>query len=342
MQFLNESKRAITKRVTRVLNRRKDNFESDVPWVDDVYTRLEQFILRGKMIRGSLFLLTCAMFGSKPTSREYDIAAGLEFFHSALLIQDDILDNDSFRRGEKTLYAQYQELGEKEKISDSRFFGNGMAICCADISLFLAYSFIPSELLTYFTKEAQHVGFAQMQDFVLSKTGSEPSKAEIMTVYRLKTARYTFSLPFGLGALLTKQNKKVLKTLEELGEYIGYIFQIRDDELRYFSNEREIGKTVGSDVRENTKTLYRLMLFERACPDEKKKLEKIFGNPLINESDLNYVRTLMIKHEVVTAMQAALQTYKQTAEKLIKKLPVEEKYKTYLRELITYLYTRKK
>lgn len=326
-------------------------FPADLPWITDSYERLIEFAVKGKMIRGSLFLLTCELFGEELDSSHYNIAVGLELFHSALLIHDDIMDNDYIRRGSKTLFAQYEEVAKKHTQRDARHFGDSMAICLGDNSLFLAFSAIGAtkfsetikmELLQYFAKEAQIVGFGQMQDVFLTNILTEPDEKDIFSVYRYKTARYTFSLPMGLGAIVSGKQKKVRDELELLGENIGLIFQIRDDELRYFYIEEIIGKTVGSDIREDTKTIFRYYLFQRATNEELKKLNNIFGNPDAEKADFIYVYELMKQKNIFEDIKKKVDTYHANASKLINDLDSNSDYKKILHSLVQYVYQRTK
>ena len=76
---------------------------------------------------------------------------------------------------------------------------------------------------------------------------------------RYKTGRYSFSLPLLAGAMLADAPAELRGKLETFGESIGLLFQIRDDELGLFGDERELGKPVGSDVREGKKTHHLLI-----------------------------------------------------------------------------------
>ncbi|MEK7851717.1 MAG: polyprenyl synthetase family protein, partial [Deltaproteobacteria bacterium] len=64
--------------------------------------------------------------------------------------------------------------------------------------------------------------------------------------------------------MLAGKDEVVVKKMEELGKYLGVIFQIKDDEIGLFGEEKEIGKAVGGDIKERKKTLYYLYLFDRA------------------------------------------------------------------------------
>ena len=99
-----------------------------------------------------------------------------------------------------------------------------------------------------------------MQDVAASQTVKRLSEDDILSVYRYKTARYTFSLPLVAGAKLARASDTDLAVLDSLGEDIGIMFQIRDDELNLLGDPQITGKSKGSDVREHKQTLLSLYL----------------------------------------------------------------------------------
>jgi geranylgeranyl diphosphate synthase type I len=109
-------------------------------------------------------------------------------------------------------------------------------------------------------------------------------------MYTHKTGRYSFSLPLLAGAAIADAPGELRGKLETFGESIGLLFQIRDDELGLFGDERELGKPVGSDVREGKKTLLFSSLIAAMGPEERRRLDGIFGNPHATAADIEYVR----------------------------------------------------
>lgn len=349
--YIQEHKKKIHTQLTEYIREYFADDDKSIPWLEDSMHRILPFALSGKCIRGSLFILSCAMLGETITQSHYRVAGGLELFHSALLIHDDIIDNDFMRRDKKTLFAQYMDIAENEHMENPREFGNSMGICIGDMSLFLSFSMIgtavfpaevQSQLIRCFASEAYKVGCGQMQDIYLSRHSGSPLKETIYSVYIYKTARYTFSLPFLLGAVITKQDAKIQYLLIQLGQYIGLIFQIRDDALRYFKLQDHIGKDVGSDIRENTKTIYRHLLYERSTIAEKRKLNTIFGNPHAVMDDFFYVEKCMYKKHICEDIEQEIATYKKESLHIIDLLPIQKQDKQLLTSLVTFVYNRNK
>lgn len=314
-----------------------------------VFSQLYPFIMNGKMIRGGLVILSTEMFGGKPEYDTYNIAASIEVFQSFLLIHDDIMDNDYFRRGEKSIFAQYinQNILIKKKVE----YAKAMGICVGDIALFLGLNLVnlncyPSDirfkLINTLSIELTKVGLAQMNDVAGGFTSKELSKKEIIKIYLYKTARYTFSLPFITGAIIMKQNETVIKQLDKLGEYMGLIFQMRDDELNILSQKKETGKAIGSDIIQNKKTLLRYVLFEKASHEDKKILLSIFGKTSMTKTDLEIIKDRIHNYKILTILEEIKNDYQKKSSNIINKLSISDFYKKFLNQLLVFINTRSK
>jgi geranylgeranyl diphosphate synthase type I len=308
---------------------------------------VESFALRGKLIRGSLFLLGCEMLGGKIEKEHLDIACAIELMHSSLLMQDDVIDRDYMRRGAKTIFAKYKDEGEKIGAFDPYHYGISSAIVAADIAFFLAFDLLSNFsnsslgiLLKYYAHEAYLVTLAEGADSLFGLTKKEPNKEEIYAVYKYKTARYTFSLPFEMATIVSDAPPTVREALNALGELSGMIFQLKDDELGLFGDESTIGKPVGSDIRENKKTIIRLMLFEHANEEDRKILANCFGNPNAGEEQVNIVRELYNKYNVSDYVRVETQEIMDKVWEIYEELEVNDEYKNILKGLLEFNLSR--
>ena len=272
-------------------------------WGPDVVDRLLDYSAGGKMIRGALVYLGYELAGGTESSRAAPIAAAMELTQSFLLIHDDIMDHDHRRRGKPSIHRQYTEIAWKRGYrGNSEHFGEAMGICSGDIAFFLACRLIamaPVDARTYralmnsFVDEVALVGVAQMHDVTNGVRLDEVDEAEIFQLYRYKTGRYTFSLPLILGATAGGGDAQLNDQLGALGEEIGIIFQIRDDEIGIFGSDDQIGKPVGSDISEDKKTLLRARLFAAAPAAERATLERLFGADSVTRHDIDYICALI-------------------------------------------------
>lgn len=221
----------------------------------DSLTKIFDSTQDGKMIRSGLFLETFEILsGKKPGISEFKIALAIEIFQTSLLIHDDIMDNSMLRRGKPSIFAQFlKEMQDKERASS-------LSICNGDLGFFLGFEILSEipllniEILQKFSKEFGLVCIAQMSDIDPSKK----SEKEIINLYRYKTAHYSFSLPLSLAAIHSGKTSDS-KGLEEIGENIGILFQIRDDFLDNFGDPQKTGKPIGTDLKEKKQTLHSLL-----------------------------------------------------------------------------------
>jgi geranylgeranyl diphosphate synthase type I len=319
-------------------------------WAEDASDRILAFAAQGKMVRGGILILAYEMFadsGGKSASTRtprfvIKAATALEVLHSALLIHDDIMDNDRLRRGFRTIFAQYESIGSRGGAGDPERFGRSMGICVGDVGFFLASDIVSrlavecerrAALQSLLARELAYVGLAQMQDISFGAFSRTPPVSDVYTLYLYKTARYTFSVPLMAGAILAGKSGKTLARLAELGEYLGVVFQARDDEIGVFGSERETGKPVGSDIREGKKTLLYLELLRRSRGAERRKLEEILGKSTLGPSDVALVRSAIDRSGARRRLQEMMEELAARAGKLIDTLRVPDRYRTILSEI---------
>lgn len=280
------------------------DLESANPWRFGLCEQLLAYAKRGKMIRGALVRATYELLrpGEPKDEQAATLGAVMELIQSFLLIHDDVMDRDDTRRGEPSIHVLYRNLADVEGIADAQHFGESMSICVGDVAFLLAMRLLAeldveplviASLLSVVAREVSLVGVAQMSDLYHGVTEQPVGPDHIETLYVHKTGRYTFSLPMTLGAHLAAAGADTIETLSSAGETLGYVFQLKDDELGIFADQGELGKPVGSDIGGNKKTLLRHRLFEAVGVENRKKLEQIFGTTPVEPSSLKMVRRLI-------------------------------------------------
>jgi len=300
----------------------------------DVAARIVEFSSRGKMIRGCLVRLGYELASGRAPSGDDERAtveagAAMELFQSGLLAHDDIMDRDRVRRGAPTLHVGYENDLASGRYADPAHGGESLGVCAGDIAFFAAFRAL-SELpvpdsaarrvMAIAAVELSLVGVAQMQDVANGaiRAGSanpfreapcEPDEESILRLYRYKTGRYTFSLPLALGAAIAGCSDATRTALEEAGESLGVLFQLKDDELGIFADEAELGKPVGADIRENKRTLHRLRLYGSSAPEARPGLDAIFGNREAGAEEVLSVRRELERLGIRAELGAMMRRY---------------------------------
>lgn len=306
-EFFDTQKSLILETIDSHLQSRSKEFAHVNPWGGEIPSRIRNFTSQGKMIRGSLVVLAHNLFGGTSPFDALKAAAAMELFQSAFLIHDDIMDRDTIRRGNPSFFYQYKTQGESQKINDPYHYGESIGICAGDLAFFIGYEFLASlitdqrvlsRILSLTSHELGYVGLAQMQDVHFGNMPQSPDDESILKLYLYKTGRYTFSLPLMTGGIIAQTDEMNISTLAEIGELLGILFQIKDDELGIFADSDELGKPVGSDIKENKKTLLRNYLFSAADESVKEKLNSIFGSESVSTGDVMFIRDFAIQSGV--------------------------------------------
>jgi geranylgeranyl diphosphate synthase type I len=349
--YIGKTRQRLLADLDRFLSAKRKAVSGLRPWGNDVVRRLMAFTRKGKMIRGGLVSLGCEMAGGKVLPAAIRAGTAFELIQSGLLIHDDIMDRDARRRGAPSIHEQYARLAERSGIRDPAHFGTSMAICAGEIAIFLAFEALAglpgirkraAAVQGLFAAEFGLVGLGQMRDIQTGSTARPLGEREVLNLYRYKTARYSFALPLAAGWTLAGGRASVRFKLEGLGEDIGLVFQVKDDELGLFGDEKLLGKPVGSDIRQGKKTLYYLRLIDRAAGPDRDMVGAVFGRPEASEADVLRVRDLAARLGVREDVRRIMERLASRASKAIRELPVDEKYRQILRSLLDYSLSRRK
>ncbi len=322
-----------------------------------VLSFLKEFVVSGKLYRGCLVFLGYDLFAQQSSaelSQEdltalLQVASAVELTHSAFLLHDDMMDQDDLRRGQPTLHAKVMQENEG-LVKDPRHYGYSQAISTGDLLIFWAgqlmhqasFAAHNTKLFSFYTQEMVKTGWGQMDDVALASGSEEAELDQILHVLSLKSGHYSVVNPILLGAITAGADPKTQQALTEFALNLGVMFQIKDDELGLFGSEKTLGKLVGSDIKENKKTLHRHFLFKLAQEPDKQQLNKIFGSSELSAKDLAFVRQKINQYQVLDEVNAQIEALKQEVSQALERLEVEESDKSLLKQLQQLLEQRKK
>lgn len=317
-------------------------------WHDLAISKLENLVLKGKLLRGCFVILGSAVTSKKLSPNVFKLAAAIEIFHTAFLIHDDIMDQEKIRRGEDSINEQFKKLALREKLNQPELFGQSMAINTGDIAIFLGLKALNSLNLESKTKndmsnllieEMIKLGAAQMQDVYFGLSEKKVSEEQIMDVYMYKTARYSFVMPLKLGMLLS--DYKDIK-IEKLGELLGLIYQIKDDEINLFSDTKVSGKSKGSDLNQKKKTLFYKYLVDNIDASDLKKLNSILSSPNISEQHNKALNKLILKTNSKKLVNQKVQAIALEYKKVLNSANLSQDTKSVFENLLQYSLDRQK
>jgi geranylgeranyl diphosphate synthase type I len=300
-KIMKELEEKINKKLSQFFDQEIREASKIDPTLKEATEMVADFTLRGgKRIRSIFMYYGYLATGKRKTDEILNAVLSMELVHSALLIHDDIIDNDEMRRGKLTLHKKYEKFFWKMKIKKSEELGRSLAILCGNI----AYSFAVKTLYQskfntqskmkaclLFQAMFNHTQAGEIMD-VIGSTKKNLTIKDVFKIYKYKTVQYTIEYPLLMGTLLGEGSIKLRKVLRQYAILLGTAFQIRDDILGIFSNPRTTGKDAGSDLREGKKTILILKTLENASPEEKKKIKIILGKNKLIKKDLAYFKKI--------------------------------------------------
>lgn len=321
------------------------------PICEEMVGRYKEFTLGGKKLRGAEIKLGYEVFGGKDTQAILEASLVIEIIHSFFLIHDDVMDRDPLRRGRPTIHKQYEKIhcqSKRIQRGNPSHYGLCMAIDLGDVGCFLAYGLLaessfPSEIKArafgLLSKILLRTGHGQGLD-VTYELYPKVSHEDVLRVHENKTAYYTVTGPLSLGAVLAGAADSEIKKIEPFGDPAGVAFQIRDDELGLFSDEKSLGKPVGSDVRENKNTLLHLEALEKAKKRDRKFLEYAYGNRDLTDEEVERVRKITIKTGAFAYSQNTGWGLVEEGKKHIKKITKDVYYQNLLARFADFMMAR--
>jgi len=313
--------------------------------VDKKFQQLVEYpiLTGGKRLRPALAVISCLMLGGKLRDVLYP-AAGLEILHNYTLIVDDMIDDSSLRRGKPTCWFK---------------FGNSIAQCvgidyAATIFQAANKSKNPALISEIFARTIKELVNGEILDILFERVGREKEPYIIKNRYKRVKEKDYFGMiskktaallrtSCEIGGICTRAKKKELEALRKYGFNLGMLFQITDDILDIFGQEKKFKKKIGRDVQERKEgNIVILLALKEMKPADKKSFLKIIEKKgEITDSDIKRGMKLIRK---TNSQQKAYQLGRQfvkEAKKSLRLLP-QNKWNNILQDLADFILVREK
>lgn len=286
----------------------------------------------GKRLRPMLCLLACDLFGGDTDKAMYP-ALALETFHNFTLIHDDIMDNAPIRRGQPTVFKKW---GSNQAIL------SGDAMFAKAIELALKSPVSPNEIAHLIAKVSREVCEGQQFDLEF-ETRNDVNVEEYLDMIRLKTA-VLLATALDAGAVCANASAENRRLIYDFGINIGIAFQLQDDLLDCYGDQKVFGKAIGGDIIENKKTFLYLKALETASPTDRSELLEIFSGKKVMDdtSKIARVKELYDHVGVKGLTENAIQEYYDTAHSLMDRIEAPVEKKTDLPAYVDMLLKRQK
>lgn len=307
-----------------------------------LFRHISEFVLReGKRIRPLLFIIAYLGFAKKEAPGLYTSALSLELLHDFMLVHDDIIDKSDTRRGKPALHRMFDAYLSGYK--QLKFNGQDLAIVAGDVMYAMAiHAFLAikenmlrkEKALKKFIRAAIYTGSGEFIELLCGiKDIARTSKQDIYNIYDFKTAHYTFATPLASGAILAGAGDGEVERLFQYGIYLGRAFQIKDDILGMFSDEKKIGKSNLTDLKEAKQTLLIWRAYNQTDKYNKKIIKSTLGKKDADIKDLLRIREIVTSTGALDYCQKEIRRSMNQAQRLITCSQISLPYKNTLNAL---------
>ncbi len=233
-----------------------EKIQSEYSLIDD----LSSYIIQsgGKRLRPLLILLACHACNYQG-KHHISLAAMIEFFHTATLLHDDVIDESTLRRGRETAHE---------------IWGSKASILVGDY-IFMQYlqlliSIGDLGIMQRLTDITIKIGCGEIQQLT-NRHKTTPSEKEYFDIIASKTS-LLFAISASLGAQISQSIPAIEKGLYDYGLHLGNAFQLMDDALDYCSDSKTIGKNIGDDLADGKATLPLLYALQHGTPSQQQTI----------------------------------------------------------------------
>lgn len=262
---------------------------------------------KGKMMRPMLTLLVIRLLGGVIDDKAMHTAATFEYFHTASLVHDDIVDESEQRRGVKSIHCSY---------------GNKVAVLVGDYLLangLLCASKVDSpRLVGIVSKAAQALASGEILQ--LSNVSNQSIDENVYyDIINRKTAAL-FSACSEAGALCASTDENVIQNMSLFGHYVGMCFQIRDDIFDY-DTSADIGKPTGNDMKEGKLTLPLIYALNHSNDEYMQKLAHKVKSGEISYDEIDELVSFTRSNGGIEYAEHVMKTFANKAKDVISSYP---------------------
>jgi octaprenyl-diphosphate synthase len=262
----------------------------------------------GKRIRPRLVLLFSQALGFHGPER-HELAATVEFIHTATLLHDDVVDESALRRGRATANAM---------------FGNAASVLVGDFLYSRAFQMMVGvnrmRVLDVLADATNVIAEGEVLQ-LMNMHDPDLAVEDYLRVIRYKTAKL-FEASARLGAVLANADADLEERCAQYGRSLGTAFQLVDDLLDYEGNSHELGKNVGDDLREGKPTLPLLIAMEHGSDAERQLIRHAIEHGEVDK--LADIITIVRNTGALTATRAAAEAEADKARDALLALPASD------------------
>jgi len=300
-----------------------DKARSDVDLIPELARHLIDS--GGKRLRPMLTIAAARMCNYDGEDH-VQLAASVEFMHTATLLHDDVVDESDLRRGKKSARI---------------LWGNEASVLVGDFLLGQAFKMMVDvgslEALRILSDAAAVIAEGEVMQLIASKN-TETNEDEYLAVINAKTAAL-FSAAAEVGAVLAQRPKAEQAALRSYGKNLGIAFQLLDDVLDYSGDQDQLGKSVGDDFREGKITLPVVLSYRRGSDENREFWSRVLQDGDVQDGDLEQAISLLREHGAIEDTVERARHYGFIAHDALAIFP-ETNYKAALLDAVAFCINR--
>ncbi|MFD1620674.1 octaprenyl diphosphate synthase [Thalassotalea marina] len=258
----------------------------------------------GKRMRPMLSVLAARAMNYQG-DKHIDIAAIIEFIHTATLLHDDVVDESEMRRGRETANA---------------LFGNSASVLVGDFLYTRSFQMMTKlnnmKVMDILSDATNIVAEGEVLQ-LMNCNDPDTTEESYMQVIYCKTAKL-FEAATRLAAVISEQSEEIELAMQEYGKYLGTAFQLVDDIMDYTADAKEMGKNVGDDLAEGKPTLP--LLYAMNNGNEAQKM--LIRDAIENCTGMDNLEAILTAMKDTGALEYTQQIAEQEADKAIAALTI--------------------
>jgi geranylgeranyl diphosphate synthase type I len=257
-----------------------------------------------------------------------DAGAAFELMHAFALFHDDVMDDAPSRRGQQTTHTVFADRHAACGWSgESRRFGEGMAVLIGDLTFVYADQLLAdaNPIAWQIWNELRiELNVGQVLD-ILGSVSRVRDVARAERICRYKSGKYTIERPLHLGAALAAPERfaELGPALSAYGLPLGDAFQMRDDVMGAFGDERATGKPVGGDLREGKPTPLLARAMAAADETQLAVLEGV-GRPDLDAADIERIQGVIVATGALADLESTIDRLTSEAVAAIERAPIRD------------------
>ena len=298
----------------------------------------------GKRLRPAFCFWGFVGAGGNPDDpRVIDAGAAFELLHAFALVHDDVMDGSDTRRGEATAHVEFGELHRSSGTwrGEARRFGEGVAILIGDLSHVYADLLLDgahADVAPIWHELRLELNVGQYLD-ILGTARGDRDPAVARRIARYKSGKYTIERPLHVGAALAGRLDDLAAPLSAYGDPLGEAFQLRDDVLGAFGDEKLTGKPVGQDLREGKPTPMLAAATHRADGGQSRVLDRVGADDL-SDGEVAAAQQVLLDTGAMDEMEARITRLTEQAIRAIQVADITPEARDALVELATFVASR--